>query len=59
MTRNGLPPHKRAIWDRIERLSKMVDTKITGDPKIEPLIERVGKLNMALQVEDSRNGSPV
>ncbi|MGD0446659.1 MAG: hypothetical protein ABSA39_22215 [Edaphobacter sp.] len=52
MTRNGLPPHKRAIWDRIERLSKMVDTKTAGDPKIEPLIERIGKLNVALQVED-------
>jgi hypothetical protein len=52
MTRNSLPPHKRAIWDRIERLSKMVDIKTTGDPKIEPLIERIGKLNVALQVED-------
>jgi hypothetical protein len=52
MTRNSLPPHKRAIWDRIERLTRMATAKTPGDPKIEELDERIAKLNMALQVED-------
>ena len=52
MRREQYPPHKRAFWDRIERLSVRLDRPELGDANRERLMYLLEKYTVELQAVD-------